>query len=140
MQPSIRTFEALAALSTKVQIKKIYLPIWYSSMPRGIWRHYFTLCNRIKDAGGLVVRIGEHARTINISSEFIVYIRPLDTHLKYNEATFRAWTVYGQIDKQSFAFYAAKYKGKEVIHSELQGVRNEEKSLISSGARGLPTG
>jgi len=140
MQPSIRTFEALASLSVKVQIKNIYLPVWSVSMPRGVWRPFFTLCERIKSDGGSVIRITEYTRTISPSHGFVVYIHPLKAQLKYSEARFPAWSVYGHIDKQSFAFYAAKYKGEKVIHSEAQGESNEEKSIISSGARGLSAG
>lgn len=159
MQPSIRTFEALAALSVKVQIKNIYLPVWSGAMPRGIWRHYFSLCERIKSEGGSVIRITEYTRTITLSDEFIVYIQPLDTQLKYNEASFRAWSVHGQIDKQPFAFYAAKYllsrrcvadkqdqknNNHVVVTSKRKhrrkGVSNEEESVVGSGTRRLPTG
>jgi hypothetical protein len=144
----------LAALSVKVHIKNIYLPLWSGAMPRGIWRHYFSLCERIKNEGGSVIRVGEYARTINISHEFIVYIQPLDTQLKYNEAQFRAWSVSGQIDTQSFAFYAAKYplsrrcddgqaKSKKLITSKprrrRKGESDEEKSIVGSGARRLST-
>ncbi len=138
MQPSIRTFEALVALSAKVQIKNIYLPFWKGTMPRGIWRHYFALCECIKKEGGSIIRISEYAKKINPSPDFVVYIHPLKTQLKYSEASFPAWSVYGQIDTDTFAFYAAKYKGEKVIHIKAQGEKDEEESIISSGARGLP--
>lgn len=137
MQPSIRTFEALVALSTKVQINTIYLPVWTGTMPRGIWRHYFTLCERIKNAGGLVIRIGKYPKKINLLPGFVVNIHPLDAQLKYSEASFPALLVDGNIDKDTFAFYSAKYRGKKVIHSKIRGDENEKKSIVSSGTRGL---
>lgn len=140
MQPSIRTFEALVALSTKVQIKHIYLPVWTGTMPRGIWRNFFTLCERIKNEGGSVIRIGGYKKIITITADFVVHIQPLDRQLKYNEARFPAWLVHGQIDKQPFDFYAAKYKGKKVTNIQAPGESNEEESTIGSGTRGLSAG
>lgn len=109
MQPSIRTFEALVALSEKVQIHNLYLPLWTGTMPRGIWRHYFKLCERVKNDGGALIRIGKYTKKINLSSGFVVNIHPLDAQLKYSEASFSALFVDGSIDKKDFAFYSAKY-------------------------------
>jgi hypothetical protein len=137
LQPSIRTFEALVALSAKVHINAMYIPIWTGSIPRGMWRHFFILTERIKQQGGKVIRIGKYASTITLSSDFVVSIKPLGAQLKYGEAIFPALSVQGQIDEQSFAFCPAKYRNKRVTFSEHKGVSDGKESVISSSTRGL---
>jgi hypothetical protein len=139
MQPSIRTFEALHALSLKVPIKNLYIPLWTGTMPRGIWRHFFGLRDQIKKEGGSLIRISTYPRKIHLTSDFVVYIHPLEAQLKYNEADFPALSVYGQMNKESFAVYAGKYKGEKVIHTIIKEEDHENESVVSSGSRGVST-
>lgn len=110
LQPGARTFEALTLLSRKMHIKRVYLPYWDGTLSRSAWRAFFALREQLKETDCILIRMAKRDYRIKLSQNNSLQIEPLEQQLKYQDATYPAFHVHGQIDNESFDIYAAKHK------------------------------
>jgi hypothetical protein len=109
LQPSSRTFEALAGLCTKAQVHTVYMPWWHGSLPRNAWRTFFVFKELLTNNGGHLKRFGSWPVTIPLSAVSCVRLLPLEDTIAYHEASYNDTRVDCCIDKEMLTFYAAKH-------------------------------
>jgi len=114
LQPGILTFEALEKLCTTTQIKTIYLTTLEGTLTKNGWRSFFSMKRAAQEQGVTLVRIGTRKQQINLSRTTHLTLTPLDKRIPYQEATYPALCLTGQIDNKPFTLYSAKYKGNKI--------------------------
>ncbi len=112
LQPSSRTFEALTELCTKMQIKKLYLPIWTGTLPKRILWKFMKLKNTLQESGGAMIRIHNKPISITLSKKTQLTLEPLTNQLTYCDAQYPAVCVTGTVDNNPLTLYAAKHRKK----------------------------
>lgn len=121
LQPSSRIFEAVTGLSTRLQIKNIYIPYWQGTLSTGGWRNFFVLGQELTQKMCSLKRIGSYRTTIPLSDTGSIIITPCATDsITSGQYTYQATRVTCMIDKQETTFYAAKHstcgqKNKESV-------------------------
>jgi len=110
LQPNGVLFAALTHLLDKIEIKKIYLPIWTGKLPSHWWRQYFKFIEQCKKMGCTLIRLHpDDFRTIYLGKEYLE-ITALDTLLTNHEYTYPAFAISGMIREQKIELYSRKYK------------------------------
>ena len=110
LQPNGVLFEALTHLLDKIEIKKIYLPVWAGTFPAHWWRHYFKFIEQCNKRGCALIRLyPEDFRTLYMGDESLK-ITALDTVLTNHEYTYPAFAVSGTICQQTIELYSRKFK------------------------------
>jgi len=112
LQPGIRIFNAVEKLCNSTKIKNIYLIRWKGKLNKNGWRSFFFMKRAAKKQGTRITEIGRWKRTVHLSETAKLTIEPVEQQLSYQEATYPAVRISGQIDNQTFTFYSAKYKNK----------------------------
>ncbi len=121
LQPSSRIFEAVTGLSTKLQIKNMYIPYWQGTLSTGGWRNFFLLTQELTKKMCHLKRIGSYRTRIPLSDTGSIIITPCATDsITSGQYTYQATRVTCMIDKQETSFYAAKHstcpqKNKESV-------------------------
>lgn len=109
LQPNGVLFQAIAHLLDKIQIKKIYLPIWNGTIPSHWWKHYFALIEQCNKKGCTLIRLKSDVRTIYLGRQFLE-IKPLEQHIRITEYSFSVFQVSGNIEEHPLLVYPRKYK------------------------------
>lgn len=110
LQPGIVTFNALEKLCATVKVGTIYLIVWEGSLSKNGWRSFFFMKRAAEKSGTKIVRIGKGKHKIELSANNNFSIEPLEKKLSYQNATYPALMVSGQIDNEPFTIYSAKYE------------------------------
>lgn len=108
LQPGAVTYEAVAAMCAKAQIKKLYLVLWQGKLPYSAWRNYKLLMEVCKEHQVKVIRIGSYPISLNYTDDTFLTISSLEQEIVYQDARYKALHVSGLIDNEPFSFYSAK--------------------------------
>lgn len=127
LQPGICTFNALERLCNGMKVKNLYLVMWDGTLSKAGWRSFFFLKRAAERYGTKIIRIGYSPKTLQFAPKMTLIITPLDEPISYQECTYPALCLTGQIDNQPFTIYSAK---REEI------ARQKEKPE-NSGTKGL---
>lgn len=110
LQPNGVVFDAVARLLEKIEIKKIYLPMWTGKIPSHWWKYYFNLLEQCKKTGCTLIRLnGQDNRTVYVGKESIK-INALEAHISSTEYSYPAFQIVGSIDEQKIELFSRKYK------------------------------
>lgn len=114
LQPNGVVFDAIAGLLEKIEIKKIYLPLWEGTIPRHWWKHYFRLIEQCKKSDCILIRLhSKSERSIYLDTESIT-IKALELPINNREYSYPAFEVAGNIAGHSFGVCTQKYN---LLHS-----------------------
>ena len=128
LQPSSRTFEALASLCTKLRVHTVYMPWWQGTISRGAWRNFFIFKELLADNGGVLKRYGNWPLTIALSDKSSIRLLPLEDLITYHETRYTDTRVDCCIDKDTVTFYAAKHTEPLAKKKD----NDHEKSIINN--------
>jgi hypothetical protein len=87
VHPRQRTFEAITALCSRMQIGSIYIPKWEGKLKYPAWKSYCHMRDAVKDAGGKIV-VCERAVSIALSSASTLLYAPTDMYNTYHDARY----------------------------------------------------
>ena len=91
LQPNKVTFDAIALLCTKIEVKKIYMPLWEGSMKKTGLISFFDLKKAIKNNN--VIRITQKPLSFILDNNSSVIIEPLEQKIKKKEINYQACKV-----------------------------------------------
>lgn len=110
LQPNGVLFDALTHLIDKIEIKKIYLPLWNGKLPSHWWRQYFKFLEQCKKNGCTLIRLSpQDVRTIYLGTDSIT-ITPLESIITHHDYSYPAFAVSGSISDNKIELYSRKYK------------------------------
>lgn len=126
LQPGICTFDALERLCNGTNVKHLYLVAWDGSLSHAGWRSFFGLKRTAEHHNTRVVRIGTRPTTISLAAHSCLTITPETERISYQECTYPALRLAGQIDNQSFTIYSSK-------RGESAGQRDNQDTVQTKG-------
>lgn len=113
LQPNGMLFEALDTLCKKITVKKIYLPWWENKISFSAWRKFKNMSETLKETDTKLIHINKKPIHIELGQQSAIHIEPLDKRLTYQEATYPAICVNGQLETDPITIYSAKYKSRK---------------------------
>lgn len=117
LQPNILVFEALEQLSTKIVIRKLYIPYWQQQKPSKLSYAFCSCVSTAQKQGTAVIRIGKSAHHITLRRTDSLIIQPLETLLTTKNSSYCALSVAASVDNQNITLYSAKYAKKLISSS-----------------------
>lgn len=110
LQPNGVLFDAIAHLLEKIEVKKIYLPLWKGTTPSHWWKHYFKCIEQCKKSGCKLIRLASGSeRTIYFGTEAIT-IKALEPPISNSEYSYPAFKVAGTLAGNPFEMHTLKYR------------------------------